>query len=213
MTLRTAAFALVALGSVSIALYAVVAYGFFPLGAGVHPDMRAAFEAHRIGIYAHVFGAALALALGPLQFSSRLRASRPALHRWSGRLYLALGVLVGGLAGLYMSAFAFGGWVSTTGFGLLAILWLYTGARAYLAARARDFTAHREWMIRNFALALAAVTLRIYLGLGFASGLPFETFYPPLAWLSWVPNLLVAEALVRKGAPAAAGAPRRHRPA
>ena len=39
----------------------------------------------------------------------------------------------------------------------------------------------------------AAVTLRLYLPLGFLSGLRFENFYPAVAWLCWVPNLVVAE--------------------
>ena len=53
-------------------------------------------------------------------------------------------------------------------------------------------------MVINFALTFAAVTLRTGLGIGFASGTPFEVFYPYLAWLCWVPNLLVALAIAKK---------------
>jgi hypothetical protein len=49
-------------------------------------------------------------------------------------------------------------------------------------------------------LTFAAVTLRIGLGIGFGSGIPFEVFYPYLAWISWVPNLLVALMIIRKEA-------------
>src|SRR4051812_6467308 len=87
--------------SLSVVAYAVVVYGFMPLGSLVHPDMRVVFEAHRLGIYAHIFGSVIALALGPLQFSTRLRSNHIALHRWLGRLYLGVGVLIGGLSGLY----------------------------------------------------------------------------------------------------------------
>lgn len=189
---------LIALLSFGVAGYAVIAYGARPLGIAVHPEMRAAFEAHRAAIYLHVFGSAVALLLGPLQFATRLRRARPALHRFLGRLYLGAGVLAGGLAGLYMAAFAYGGTISTLGFGTLALLWLYTGARAFAAARARDFAAHRAWMMRNFGLALAAVALRLQLGASFALGLPFESVYPALAWLCWLPNLAAAEWLVRR---------------
>jgi uncharacterized membrane protein len=193
-----ASYATLTVLSLGVAGYALVAYGLFPLGAAVHPDMRAGFAAHGIAVYAHVFGSVAALALGPFQFSAKLRSRRPALHRWMGRVYLGSGVLVGGLAGLYMSAFAFGGAVSQLGFAALAVGWLYTGLRAYLAIRARDVVAHRRWMVRNFALAFAAVTLRLWLPAAVALGVPFEVAYPAVAWLCWVPNLIVAEWFLRQ---------------
>lgn len=101
-------------------------------------------------------------------------------------------------AGLYMSFYAFGGTTSHVAFCLLALAWLFTAYRGYTTARARRFAEHRTWMIRNFALTLGAVTLRIQLGSSFAAGLRFQNFYPWLAWTAWVPNVLVAEWLVRK---------------
>jgi uncharacterized membrane protein len=193
--------------SLGVAAYALVAYGLFPLGAAVHPDMRAGFAAHPVGIYAHVFASIAALALGPFQFSTRLRARHPAVHRWMGRLYLGVGVLIGGLAGLYLSAYAYGGAVSQLGFAALAIAWLYTGLRAYRAILARDVVGHRRWMVRNFALAFGAVTLRLWLPAAVVSGVPFELAYPAVAWLCWVPNLVAAELILKKtAAGAAAGA-------
>lgn len=191
---------IVTAGALAVAGYAVAAYTLRPLGTSVHPDMRRSFEAHRVAITAHIFGSAVALLLGPWQFFPGSRAALPGLHRLLGKLYLLVGVLVGGLAGLWVSPFAFGGTVSALGFGLLAVLWLLTGALMFRTAHRRDFVAHRRWAVRNFALTFAAVTLRIGLGLGFAAGLPFETFYPPLAWLCWVPNLLIAERLLRETA-------------
>lgn len=181
---------LLALGVVA---YAVFAYGFLPLGSLLHPDMKASFLAHRTGIYAHIFASAIALALGPFQFLGGLRRRFVRLHRWMGRVYLGIGVLVGGLAGLYMALFAFGGIISKLGFGLLAVLWLYTGLRAFLAIRRGETREHRRWMVRNFSLTLAAVTLRILLPVSGIAGIPFELAYPAIAWLCWVPNLLVAE--------------------
>lgn len=184
--------------SLGVAGYAIVVYGFRPLGAMLHPDMRAAYEADRVGIYTHVYAAAVALTLGPFQFSERWRARHPAWHRWSGRLYLGVGVLLGGLAGLYMATRAFGGPVARIGFACLALGWLYTGLRGYLAIRARDVAAHRRWMVRNFALTFAAVTLRLWLPAAVASGVPFELAYPAIAWLCWLPNALVAEFVLRR---------------
>lgn len=178
---------------IGVALYAAVAYGFFPLGLLVLPEMKATFQAHAVGIYLHVFASIVALGLGPFQFSSYLRQKYLRVHRGSGRAYLFIGVLGGGIAGLYMAQFAFGGLTSRVGFTLLAVVWLYSGLMAYRAIRRHDIELHRTWMVRNFSLTLAAVALRGYLGLFFAAGFAFEDFYPVLAWLCWVPNVLVAE--------------------
>jgi uncharacterized membrane protein len=186
-------FALMAFLSLGVAGYAIVVYGFLPFAVAVHPDMRAGFEAQRAAVYTHAFAAAVALALGPFQFSVRIRSRHLFLHRWLGRLYLGVGVLVGGISGLYMAAHAFGGPAARLGFACLALAWLYTGARAYLAIRARDIAAHRRWMVRNFALAFAAVTLRLWVPASFAAGLEFAVAYAVIAWLCWVPNVAAAE--------------------
>ena len=194
--LRTG-FVLLYVLSIGVVAYAVIAYGFMPLGSLVHPDMRIVFEAHRVGIYSHIFGSMVALAVGPLQLWTRVRNGNRTLHRWLGRIYLGAGVLVGGVSGLNMAFYAFGGSIARLGFACLAIAWLYTGARAYLAIRNRDVAAHRAWMIRNFSLTFAAVTLRLYLPVSMATGIKFEVAYPVIAWLCWVPNLAVAELLLR----------------
>ena len=183
--------------AITVALYAAFAYGCRPLGSLVHPDMKSVFEAHSLWIYTHVFASMFALVLAPFQLSVRLRQKHVTLHRWLGRSYLTVGVLVGGLSGLYMAQFAFGGLASRAGFTLLALCWLATGWLGYLAVRRSDLVSHRRWMVRNVALTFAAVTLRIDLGLFFAAGVAFQDFYPWVTWLCWVPNLLVAEWLIR----------------
>jgi len=191
---QSGSFAATVFLSVGVAGYAVWTYvGGDVQRAPVHPAMVAVFKEHRALITTHAAAAALALLLGPFQFLNRLRAARPRLHRTLGYLYLVPGVAVGGLTGLLLARHSFGGLVSHLGFGLLAVLWLFTGVMAVIAAKARRFADHRTWMVRNFALTFAAVTLRLYLPLGFLSGLRFEDFYPAVAWLCWVPNLLVAE--------------------
>ena len=66
------------------------------------------------------------------------------------------------------------------------------GWQAWRAATARDFVRHRRWMVRNFSLSLAAVTLRIWLPAAMLAGFAMEEAYPLIAWLCWVPNLLLA---------------------
>lgn len=152
----------------------------------------------------HVGGAMVALAIGPFQFLRALRR-RPRLHRALGRLYVT-GVLIGGTAGLALATTAHGGLVATLGFMGLGVAWLVTTLTALRLILAGRVVAHRRWMIRGFALTFAAVTLRVYLGVAAAVGADFDTAYVTIAWLCWVPNLLIAVLMTR---PAHQGAPRR----
>ena len=127
--------------------YALFAYGFLPLGVLVHPDMKLNFEAQSVGIYTHIFASIVALVIGPFQFSSRIRQQYKNIHRWLGRVYLSVGVFIGGISGLYMSQFAYGGSMAKFGFAMLAVFWLFTGFRAYIAIRKGAIVEHRLSLI------------------------------------------------------------------
>lgn len=145
--------------------------------------------------YLHISLGGVSLLAGFTQFFSKLRANRPGLHRKLGKLYV-LAVAISGLSGLIIAFFANGGLIAALGFGSLAVLWLYTTFRAYTAIRNKQLSVHRRWMIRSYSLCFAAVTLRIYLPLMVAAGLGFIVAYRIIAWLCWVPNLLLAEYLI-----------------
>ena len=149
-----------------------------------------------IAFFAHVIFAPVALALVPFQLWQGLRNRRPIVHRVLGRLY-GLAILISGASGLWLAATTMAGPVAAFGFGLLAVLWLGTTGRGISLAIRGDRVAHRRWMIRSIALTLAAVTLRIQIPMGMMLDIPFDTAYPAIAWLCWVPNLIVAEMIVR----------------
>ena len=161
------------------------------------PDQREVYETNTALLLTHVIGAMVALTLGPFQFLPRLRRRFTGVHRGLGRAYLA-GVGVGGVGGLGLAFVAFGGPVAQVGFAALAVAWLATAGLAVATIRRGDVAAHRRWMIRNMALTFAAVTLRLYLPILDGIGLPFADAYRTVAWLCWLPNLAVAELLVRR---------------
>ena len=82
------------------------------------------------------------------------------------------------------------------------MLWLYSGYRAYRHIRNKDIEQHRQWMIRNYALTFAGVMLRVWAPLSGAMGIDFLMAYMVIGWLCWVPNLLVAEWIIRRTRPA-----------
>jgi uncharacterized membrane protein len=146
----------------------------------------------------HIAGGMGALLAGPWQFSQKLRKRTLNFHRWLGRFYL-LEVALGSIAGFAMAVVSEQGLPTHLGFGILAVLWFYTGLQAYRMVRRGNIEAHRQWMIRNYALSLAAVTLRNYVPLMlFVLHWPFPRTYVTVSWLCWIPNLLVAEWMVRR---------------
>lgn len=203
----------VLLTSLGIVGYVVATYAQagLPLD-GSRGGLAATYAERPLGIqlafYVHIVTASVALLVGPLQFSAALRRRSRAVHRWTGRVYLA-GVGLGSLAAFVMSfvsSIAFDGFF---GFGSLAVLWAWTTWRAYRAIRGGDLPNHRAWMIRSFALTYAAVTLRAWLGVlillqtltadGPVDGTHvFDTAYAVLPFLAWLPNLVVAEFLIRR---------------
>ena len=161
-------------------------------------QQRAVYIAHLAMLITHIIASMLAVLIGPFQFLPRIRKGRLLkVHRWLGRTYL-LSILFGGLSGLYMAQFAYGGTISALGFGILACLWLYSGYRAYRHIRNRDIEGHRQWMIRNYALTFAGVMLRVWVPVSTGLGADFTTAYMIITWMSWVPNLLVAEWIIRR---------------
>ena len=159
------------------------------------PFLQQRFLTMPFAAAAHLAASAVALVVGPLQHNTRIRGRFLDLHRWLGRTYV-VAVMVGGSAALGLATVSQGGLPGHVGFGLLAVLWLGTTAIAYREIRAGDQFSHRRWMTRSYALTFAAVTLRIYLPLSLALGLPFEPAYQTISWLCWVPNLVIAEWLM-----------------
>jgi uncharacterized membrane protein len=176
------------------------------------PDLRASFLQARIAeaplaVVGHIAAGAVALAIGPLQLSSRLRTRTLQLHRWMGRVYI-ISVVVGGVAAVALATQSMGGLPAHVGFGLLGVLWVLTAVLAYQRIKVYDIADHRRWMIRSYSLAFAAVTFRIYLAIGLAMlRLPIDQVYPTATWLCWVPNLIVAEWWVLRKVPISAQVP------
>ena len=149
------------------------------------------------GLHVHIAAASLTLLAGPWQFNAALRGRVPRVHRTMGLLYL-VGVLVGGTAGAVIALGSSAGPAAGIAFLTLGATWVVVTVVAYLKVRAHDYESHRRWMLRSFALAFAAVTLRVYLEIGLAAGMEYTVVYPVVAWLSFIPNVIVIETWIRR---------------
>jgi uncharacterized membrane protein len=147
--------------------------------------------------YLHAIVGGLPLLLGWTQFIPKLRAKYPKVHRFIGKIYVVT-FLTTALTGFFISFYATGGLIAAFGFGTVALIAFYTTLRAYLDIRKGDVVSHQNMMLYSYACCFAAVTLRIWSPLLSIAIGSFEIAYPIVAWLSWVPNLLVAYWLIKK---------------
>jgi hypothetical protein len=157
------------------------------------------------GLLLHLIGGSIALIIGPFQFWQFIRQNNIRAHRIMGRIY-GVGIIMGAIGSIWLQPFIVTGvLVNHFALGFLALMWLITLTFAiyYIkySKRMDHIEKHRQWMIRNMALTLSAVTFRLWLffliGCAVATGLDFPTalatVYPSVGWLSWVPNLMIAE--------------------
>lgn len=149
--------------------------------------------------YIHVFTSCFLLIAGYTQFSRRILKSKPSIHRSLGYLYVLTLLLFSAPSGFIMSLYANGGTISRVAFIMLSSLWIISTILALTTALKKDFDGHKKWMTISYALTLSAVTLRLwkYLLANYWPDLGYEPIRPMdlyriVAWVGWVPNLLIA---------------------
>ncbi len=152
---------------------------------------------YRVAFFIHVFSAILVLPAGYTQFSKRMRSAYPALHRRMGWLYVLVTVILAAPSGLVIGFYSNGGPGSRVAFCLLAILWEVFTLIAVVKICRRQVVEHERWMLRSFALALSAITLRAWkvLLVWLFHPRPMDV-YRIVAWLGWTLNLAIAEWLI-----------------
>lgn len=132
-------------------------FSSLPMLKPSHP-MHNILYGQRWLLFPHIAGGVAVLALGPLQFSNRLRRRYPVTHRLMGKIYIG-GVLVAAPMAALMA------WHYPAFFpvsvGLNATVWLVATMAAYWTARQRRFEPHRRWMARSYAMATTFVLPRV----------------------------------------------------
>ncbi len=145
----------------------------------------------------HITCGMVALLIGPLQFSRRLRQCHLQLHRVLGRVYL-VAVLCGSLAAMRMAV--------TTTFGLpfgfslfcMALAWITCAGMAFYAVKQRQIPVHQQWMVRTYVVTFGFATFRLLNDYGPTSQVkPVGEQSDVIAWACWVLPLLAAEVIMQ----------------
>jgi uncharacterized membrane protein len=142
-------------------------------------------------VAAHAFGAALALALGALQFLAR-KGGRT--HRTAGRIYVA-GVFLAGPFAIWMAAII-SPWFLFAFTIVQAGIWMLCTGIAFWAIRRGNIDQHREWMMRSYAIVLIFLEGRVLMAIPVlaAAGLDAVVF---VNWLSLTLTLIGVELVIQ----------------
>jgi uncharacterized membrane protein YozB (DUF420 family) len=152
----------------------------------------------------HILLGSVALLAACVQVWPALRRSRPAIHRWSGRVYVAT-ALTASVCVMIISPMGLHGANQRVANTMLAVLWFGTTLAGFRAIRQRRFADHRRWMLRSFALAFSIVAFRLWMPVAFAVFVPeiytgaevdeaaLNQAIGVTSWVSWVVNLLIIE--------------------
>jgi uncharacterized membrane protein len=121
------------------------------------------YHAYRLQVIAdrhllipHTLAGIIALLIGPVNFSSRLRQRHLRLHRFLGRIYV-VAVFIGSFTGIALAA----GRPGLPGTSMQAAAWMVCTSAAFITARNRQIAAHRHWMARSYAVTFTFVSSRV----------------------------------------------------
>lgn len=144
---------------------AMLTSGQFIEGPGsVRVEMHDPYHANRVALQIHATTGGTMLLLGIFQFSTGFRRKFPVWHRNMGKVYVVLAAPtgIGTLVYLYnvppesvFSGPVFSIALIGLAIGMMAVTWM-----AYRTARARNFEAHRAWMLQSYFYILSAPILR-----------------------------------------------------
>lgn len=147
-----------------------------------------------IAFFIHVFSSIFVLFAGFTQFSKRIRRHYAPIHKYSGWIYVIATIFFAAPSGFIIGIYANGGIWSQIAFCLLGVLWFGFTVMSMLRLRQKDIIGHQKWILRSFALALSAITLRAwkYVLVALFHPRPMDV-YQVVAWLGWVLNLVIIE--------------------
>ena len=121
------------------------------------------YHAYRLQVIAdrqflipHTLAGILALLIGPINFSSRIRERHLKLHRILGRVYVT-SVFVGAATGVALAW----GRPGLPGTSMQAAAWVVCTTSALITARNRQIIQHRQWMARSYAVTFTFVSSRV----------------------------------------------------
>ena len=158
-----------------------------------HSFLRQRYAAIPWLMFAHGIPGALALGLGVLQFSDRLRRKYLQVHRVLGRLYVGSVAISAPVA----IAISFARPIPTLTMASIiqSVGWVLTTATGLYCIRTRKIQQHREWMMRSYPFAMDFVFARAIMAIPAVGAMGevglVSTVWSCIAAAYFVPSLVI----------------------
>ena len=146
--------------ALGLAGISVLYYTDYPIIAHPHDPYTQKLIFDRFLLIPHAFFGVLATALGPFQFSTRFRQRHLSLHRLMGKVYV-ISIAITAPMALILGQRGFTFPMKFIGV-VQPVLWFLCTAAAFITARNRHITVHRQWMIRSYAFTLNFIFSRFF---------------------------------------------------
>jgi Predicted membrane protein (DUF2306) len=143
--------------------------------------------------YIHILAGALCIGTALIQFSRYILKKSKAIHRISGKIYVFVVLFLGAPTGLYMAFFAKGSFWERSLFMFMAVWWFITTLYGLSTIHKKNVVAHKIWMIRSYAMAMTAVSFRVFHIVFYLLDWGHLENYEFSLWISVVGNMLFAE--------------------
>jgi hypothetical protein len=146
--------------------------------------------------YIHIAAGALCIGTALIQFSRYILKKSKGIHRISGKIYVFVVLFLGAPTGLYMSFFAKGSFWERALFMFMAGWWFITTLYGLTTIHKRNVVAHKIWMMRSYAMAMTAVSFRVFHLVFYILGWDHLENYEISLWISVIGNMLFAEWII-----------------
>ncbi|GLX68803.1 DUF2306 domain-containing protein [Paenibacillus glycanilyticus] len=192
---------------VTALVVSIVFIGYTTYSNFIYDPEASRFLSHKTGLKhvslwlsirnVHILAACAAMIAGLVNFSKRIRQSRPKLHRIIGYGYVAAVAIVDLTSG-YMAPSSTGGKASSIAFNFINLIWLIITVIAVVKIRKKQVIQHRKWMIRSYVFVFTNMFIHLITAAfhqGF--GLDYTISYTISVYCSIVLLLALAEVVIR----------------
>lgn len=142
----------------------------------------------------HMIPGLIVMLLMPLQFVKSIRVNHPRVHRFCGYVVICGTLFLVPTGLIFAFQHPYVGFKEQVPTVFYASIYVCCVTMALRKVYVRNFAAHREWMIRIFAMGIGIYSIRVWYSLFMhLTDVPSQEFFATSFWIGIAFNLIVGE--------------------